>query len=211
MLDLPAPKFPAPNCTDKSNGENGSCIDLTKVEEGRELFADYCAECHGIKTRQGYDYDTVRHPRLGRVEALSEIGTDPGRWASYTANFAAAQNLLYAGYPWRFHRFKKTGGYANQPLDGIWARSPYLHNGSVPTLRDLLEPKSERPKVWHRGSDELDRKNVGFRSDEAAPGRLFRFDTTKPGNANTGHEGERYGTNLPRSAKDALVEYMKTL
>lgn len=155
-----------------------------------------------------YDYDRDRHPCLGEVIALPLIGTDPGRWESYTREFAAAQNLLYAGKPWRFHRFKKTSGYASHPLDGIWARAPYLHNGSVPTLRDLLEPPTLRPMVWFRGSDELDLTRVGYRSDAAALGRLFRFDTTKPGNSNAGHN---YGTQLTAEQKDALVEYMKTL
>lgn len=155
-----------------------------------------------------YDYDRGRYPCLGEVVALSAIGTDPGRWASYTREFAAAQNLLYAGKPWRFHRFRKTQGYASQPLDGIWARSPYLHNGSVPTLRDLMEPPALRPRLWQRGSDELDLARVGYRSDAAAPGRLFPYDTTRPGNSNAGHE---YGTRLTPAQKDALVEYMKTL
>ena len=48
--------------------------------------------------------------------------------------------MLYAGYPRRFSHFRKTYGYANMPLDGVWLRAPYLHNGSVPTLRDLLNP-----------------------------------------------------------------------
>ena len=47
---------------------------------------------------------------------------------------------LYAGYPHRYCHYRKTFGYANMPLDGVWLRAPYLHNGSVPTLRDLLEP-----------------------------------------------------------------------
>lgn len=201
MWDLQPPKFPA-----------ADQIDRTKAAEGGHLFTRYCAECHGQRGPNGYDYDTNRYPRLGKVEPLAEIGTDPGRWASYTDNFVAAQNLLYAGYPWRFQRFHKTGGYANHPLDGIWARSPYLHNGSVPTLRDLLEPSSRRPVVWYRGSDELDLRRVGYRTDAAAPGGpLFRYDTSRPGNANTGHEGPRYGTDLPAPAKDALIEYMKTL
>jgi hypothetical protein len=199
MWNLPPPKFPG-------------AIDQAKVAEGQRLFARYCAECHGQGGPAGYDYDTGRHPRLGKVEALAEIGTDPGRWASYTQNFAAAQNLLYAGYPWRFKRFRKTSGYASQPLDGIWARSPYLHNGSVPTLRDLLEPSSRRPDRWFRGSDELDLEKVGYRSDAAATGgSLFPYETASPGNSNKGHEGPRYGTDLPASEKDALVEYMKTL
>ncbi|MDK1483228.1 cytochrome c, partial [Sinorhizobium sp. 6-117] len=184
MWDLQPPRFPA-----------ADQIDRTKAAEGEHLFTRYCAECHGQRGPNGYDYDTNRYPRLGKVEPLAEIGTDPGRWASYTDNFVAAQSLLYAGYPWRFQRFHKTEGYANHPLDGIWARSPYLHNGSVPTLRDLLEPSSRRPPVWYRGSDELDLRRVGYRTDAAAPdGSLFRYDTSRPGNANTGHEGPRYGT-----------------
>ncbi len=52
---------------------------------------------------------------------------------------------VYAGYPHRYCHYRKTFGYANMPLDGIWLRAPYLHNGSVPTLRALLEPAAKRP------------------------------------------------------------------
>jgi hypothetical protein len=58
---------------------------------------------------------------------------------------------------YRFTHFRKTRGYANHPLDGIWLRAPYLHNGSVPTLADLLEPADRRPKVFYRGNDVFDR------------------------------------------------------
>jgi len=99
------------------------------------------------------------------------------------------------------------------PLDGIWARSPYLHNGSVPTLRDLLEPVHKRPDQWLRGSDILDTSKVGYRSDGygTAPEDLFLYNTKIPGNSNSGHEGKVYGTELSTDDKDALVEYMKTL
>ncbi|GGF63682.1 hypothetical protein GCM10007301_24350 [Azorhizobium oxalatiphilum] len=203
MWRLPPPRFP-----------DSARIDATKVETGRRLFSAYCGECHGQgapAAAGGYDYDTRRHPRLGQVEKLEDIGTDPGRWASYTREFSAGQNLLYAGYPWRFKHFRKTGGYANHPLDGIWARSPYLHNGSVPTLRDLLEPSASRPAVWFRGGEEFDLERVGYKTDAASGSDLFRYDTSRPGNGNAGHEGRRYGTELPASEKDALVEYMKTL
>jgi mono/diheme cytochrome c family protein len=203
IWNRPPPAFPVP-----------SAIDEAKVEHGRRLFEGYCAGCHGMKNASGqYDYDTYRFPRLGQIEDLDKIGTDPGRWASYTQNFAAAQNMLFAGYSWRFNHFQKTAGYANQPLDGIWARSPYLHNGSVPTLRDLLEPAAGRPKKWYRGSDILDTAKVGYRSDGYGATRedLFLYDTSVPGNSNSGHEGKMYGTELPPADKDAIVEYMKTL
>jgi hypothetical protein len=200
---LPPPVFPA-----------AAAIDQAKAAHGRDLFAQHCARCHGMRDADGrYSYDTNRFPRLGQIEPLDRIGTDRGRWESYTQNFAAAQNTLYAGYPWRFSHFSKTAGYADQPLDGIWARSPYLHNGSVPTLRDLLEPADKRPPTWYRGSDVLDLVRVGYRADGygAAAETLFLYDTSKPGNHNDGHEGGVYGTDLPPADKDALVEYMKTL
>jgi hypothetical protein len=208
---LPAPTFPVPGGIDTSK---------PMLERGRQLFADYCAGCHGMKNAAGqYDYDTNRYPRLGQIEPLDRIGTDRDRWESYTQNFSAAQNLLYAGYPWRFTHFSKTIGYANQPLDGIWARSPYLHNGSIPTLRDLLEPSSCqsgnpcRPAKWYRGSDILDVTKVGYRSDSYGydPKDLFLYDTSVLGNSNRGHEGAAYGTELPPADKNAIVEYMKTL
>jgi len=89
-------------------------------------------------------------------------------------------------------------------------RSPYLHNGSVPTLRDLLEVPDQRPKVFFRGYDVYDQQRVGFRSDVSEEGGkpFFRYDTAVPGNGNGGH---LYGTEMPPEEKDDLVEYMKTL
>lgn len=210
LWELPAPAFPSER------------IDQAKAAAGAPIYARYCAACHGGRAADGYDYDRTRHPRLGEVEPLAAIGTDPGRWRAYTQAFAGDQNLLYAGYPLpgadcelnlcsaRFTHFKKTDGYANQPLDGIWARSPYLHNGSVPTLQALLEPASGRPVTFHRGSDVYDWAAVGYVSDATAPG-AFLFDTRLPGNANTGHEGVEYGTALSADDKAALLEYLKTL
>jgi len=77
-------------------------------------------------------------------------------------------------------------------------------------LRDLLEPAADRPIVWFRGGDVLDLDRVGYRSDPAAAG-AFRYDTSRPGNSNKGHEDAAYGTALSASDKDAIVEYMKTL
>jgi hypothetical protein len=97
------------------------------------------------------------------------------------------------------------------PLDGLWARAPYLHNGSVPTLGDLLIKPAERPKKFFRGDDEYDPVKVGFRSDRPRcdDGRkLFEFRTDLPGNNNSGHD---YGTDLSADAKKALLEYLKML
>jgi mono/diheme cytochrome c family protein len=187
-------------------------VDEKKVAAGQEIYARYCADCHGMKEGADYSFDTARFARLGTVVPIDLIGTDPGRLNSYTEVLSVNQNTLYAGYPWRFSHFRKTNGYANMPLDGIWLRAPYLHNGSVPTLRDLLNPAQERPKVFYRGYDVFDWDNIGFVSEVPAENRqsFFRFDTQVEGNSNSGHEGEAYGTLLSDDQKDALVEYMKT-
>jgi mono/diheme cytochrome c family protein len=92
------------------------------------------------------------------------------------------------------------------PLAGIWASGPYLHNGSVPTVYELLSPVAERRAVFWTGGRELDRERVGFASDDAA-GR-FRFDTSLAGNHNTGHLYPPQG--LSRDERLAIIEYLKT-
>jgi mono/diheme cytochrome c family protein len=96
--------------------------------------------------------------------------------------------------------------YKARSLNGIWATAPYLHNGSVPSLWALLQPEEQRPKEFYVGSREIDPVNVGLVTDNY-PG-AFRFDTTVPGNSNSGHT---YGTTLTDAEKWDLVEYLKSL
>jgi hypothetical protein len=181
-------------------------VDAAKSERGAGLYKEYCAACHGAGGRD------FAGELVGKVTPIADIGTDRRRLDSYTYDLAANQSTLYAGYDWRFKNFRKTFGYANMPLDGLWLRAPYLHNGSVPTVRDLLEPAAARPGVFYRGNDVYDAARLGFVSNVPAEGEreFFRFDTTVPGNGNAGHEGKRYGTELSAADKDALVEYLKT-
>lgn len=95
--------------------------------------------------------------------------------------------------------------YKARALNGIWASSPYLHNGSVPTLYDLLLPVSERPTRFAVGRWEYDPAKVGYVSDGEQP---WVLDTSLTGNHNFGHE---YGTSLSDDERWALVEYLKTL
>ncbi len=99
-----------------------------------------------------------------------------------------------------------TPRYKARPLNGIWATAPYLHNGSVPTLWDLLNPAKDRPQVFYVGSREFDPQKVGIVTKEA-PG-TFRFDTSPQGNWRNGHE---FGTSLPANEKKDLLEFLKTL
>ena len=113
-------------------------------------------------------------------------------------------------YPARFSHFRKTYGYANMPLDGLWLRAPYLHNGSVRNLRELLEPE-RRAESFYRGYDVYDYDNVGFvTSGREASEQGWYFDTKARGNSNDGHAGYEYGTLLDEEKKQALIEFLKT-
>ncbi len=96
--------------------------------------------------------------------------------------------------------------YKARPINGIWASAPYLHNGSVPTVYDLLLPVSLRPTNFYVGNRELDTVKLGNHSTQVE-GASF-FDTTQVGNSNSGHE---YGTRLSEPERMALLEYIKTL
>lgn len=180
---LPAPKFPY-------------TVDQAFAAKGATIFQQRCYACHGGS-------------RTWQVVPLTEIGTDPARVNSVSQAGIDKLNSL-SGPGWAMDTFKKTDGYLNSLLDGVWLRAPYLHNGSVPTLRDLLSPPAQRPTTFYRGNDLYDAAAVGFVSNVAAEGttRYTLIDTTLQGNGNGGHV---YGTDLTEADKSALLEYLKTL
>jgi hypothetical protein len=97
--------------------------------------------------------------------------------------------------------------YKARPLNGIWATAPYLHNGSVPNIAELLKPAADRLKTFWIGSHDLDAVNLGLVVTKTTDDD-FPFDTSQPGNSNAGHE---YGTALSEDHKKALIEFLKTL
>lgn len=182
---LQAPKYPL-------------AIDATLAGAGAPLYQTHCAECHAPGGR-----------RFGSVIPVEEVGTDRHRLDMWTSEAVSAYNAYGDGYRWKFSGFRKTDGYTAVPLDGIWLTAPYLHNGSVPTLADLLEPVASRPTRFWRGDDLFDADKVGFVSQGEEAERVGTpFDVTKPGNANAGHT---YGSDLTPDEKRALLEYLKTL
>ena len=185
LRDLKPPAYPFP-------------IDRALAERGAKVFATECAACHAPEGA-----------RMGQVIPIGEVGTDRHRLDTWTASSATAFNEYAAGKPWQFKSFRKTNGYVAMPLIGVWLNAPYLHNGAVPTLTDLLEPAERRPQRFYRGYDVYDPVRVGFVAQGADAEREGEmFDTTQRGSANGGHA---YGTTLTPDVKTALIEYLKTL
>lgn len=193
LYSLPPPKYPFE-------------IDSAAAARGAEVYKAYCHDCHDLNGKF-----------IGTVVPADDIGTDRNRLDSYTEQLAGLQRSFNrkpdgTTYEWSFESFTKTNGYANAPLDGIWARAPYLHNGSVATMRDLLLDEELRPATFYRGHAVYDKADLGIRKDvTSAGGRpAFLFKTELRGNGKQGHTGEAYGTRLPDDRKRDLIEFLKT-
>ena len=118
-------------------------------------------------------------------------------------------------------------GYKARPLNGVWATGPFLHNGSVPTLDDLLRPVDQRPEFVRLGTLEFDVQKVGVKQPILDKSHyplyqdgLFILDTKLDGNRNTGHafgasaNGDKTGVIGPEftdQERAAIIEYLKTL
>jgi mono/diheme cytochrome c family protein len=174
-------------------------VDPEQVAEGETLYTQHCADCH-----------SPDGARFRTAIPVGEIGVDRHRVEMWNAEAARRYNAYSEnGHEWGFSGFRDVDGYVAVSHTGLWLRGPYLHNGSVPTLRDMLRPPPERPGIFYRGYDLIDADNGGFMASGPQAERLGeRFDTSLPGNANRGH---LYGTDLPPEDKEALLAYLKTL
>jgi hypothetical protein len=192
-------------------------IDEAKAKNGEQIFNEKCAGCH-----------------QDRMFAQIQIGTDPNRANSFGQPVGkipfpnAVAPILdglkkrafvddgisaadQAGMDANPAVWRATAQYLARPLNGIWATGPYLHNGSVPTLYDLLHP-DQRPAKFAVGNREFDPTRVGYQSQLDATGpNVWIYDTTQPGNSNIGHSGDAFGTSLSEDQKSALLEYLKKL
>ncbi|MFL6576395.1 MAG: hypothetical protein ACJ8MR_07250 [Povalibacter sp.] len=181
----PSPKYPFP-------------IDGTRASTGKGIFDRECARCHASEL-------------TGTRMELRGIDTDPERlWTWKKEHAIAANNKVKAfGIERKGLVEDELIGYNAVFLDGLWLRGPYLHNGSVPTLRDLLNPPETRPAVFWRGYDLYDPDAVGFVSTgQRAEEVGSRYDISQRSNGNGGH---LFGTQLSPSEKTELLEYLKTL
>ncbi len=203
LKTIEAPKYPLP-------------VDTELAARGNVLFADNCAKCHGTYGEK-WTYPN-------KVVPIAEIGTDPKRYQGIEDKFGDYYNQTWFAKEnpgWLFDDAPTfaTKGYQAPPLDGVWATAPYFHNGSVPTLEDVLNSKA-RPKLYTRsfrtGADDYDAVKVGWKVtpvkavDASLPAYERRkiYDTARPGRGNGGHI---YGDHFTADERRAVVEYLKTL
>jgi mono/diheme cytochrome c family protein len=195
-------------------------IDQVKAAIGEKLFAQSCSGCHGnyVRTLDG----------LPRYEApkwipWEVVQTDQGRLRGLTDLFL---DLVKNNPLNEIIQSTDIGGrgYFAPRLHGVWARFPYLHNGSVPTIMDLLNPPATRPKLFSlMDAGELrrfDAINLGLNKDSrikdsqllklAKQNKRYIFDTSRVEHANAGHYFAHFAQ-LKEQDKRALIEYLKTL
>jgi len=180
--------------------------------------------------------DNFNDALIGYAGALTSSGSAPNKWKPVTKNMGMGEalgnvvenvaNRWYESENFSQDERNKFNGYREnliqaefvykaRPLNGIWATAPFLHNGAVPNLYDMLSPVSERPNVFYLGSKMFDPEKVGFETREFRGG--YKFDTTVTGNSNKGHEfnhGPRgngiIGRYLKPFERYDIIEYLKT-
>jgi hypothetical protein len=163
---------------------------------------------------------TLRALKVGQPPAIATILDKAGQHLSDTGDKASIRKFLKeVGREIEAPKHEPTKQacfpdgsllcYKARPLNGIWATAPYLHNGSVRTMRQLLLPADQRETSFNVGTREFDPIDMGFRNEGAST-----LETSLSGNSNAGHDGPIYGNEVLAKDKErmaALLEYLKTL
>jgi mono/diheme cytochrome c family protein len=185
-------------------------IDAAQAEQGKAVFEEECASCHGTYGRDG------EYPN--RVIGLDVVGTD----AAYALRAYEESDRFMSWFNGSWYgemaEARPAPGYIAPPLDGVWATAPFLHNGSVPTIESLLD-SSKRPTYWLRSFDSRDfdqdalgweHQALDYGKDGANDNRQRKriYDTTLYGYSNAGHT---FGDDLTDADRRAVIEYLKTL
>lgn len=195
-------------------------INVERAARGQVIFEQTCAKCHGT-----YEYLANGDPiyKAPKVIPLEKVGTDPDRLDYVTEDFLARVSSSPLNDLIQLSEYAGKRMYVAPRLHAIWSRFPYLHNASVPTLRDLLEPAAKRPKLFSlanageksrydsvRGGLTMPHRDHELSSliDDYKNGERWIYDVTVHGQSNQGHEKL---VDRSDAEKDDIVEYLKTL
>lgn len=203
LATIEAPKYPF-------------AIDQKLAQQGKTVFVDHCARCHGTYGPGGsYPNKIVPHDQLGTDKTLFEALRP--ELTEYFNKSWFAREIGPEGQPFKI---LDSEGYQAPPLDGVWATAPYFHNSSAPTIYHVINSKA-RPKIFTRsyktGPEEYDTAKLGWKvtelsapADPKLPGVQKRriYDSNLPGQSNAGHT---FGDKLTEEQRTTLLEYLKTL
>ena len=211
-------------------------VDVALAKQGETLFAENCAQCHQPHNGKVYTELGVNKDRSYVVGWLIRKAGISGFYAQCSPDTALQMNSGEVKPCAEFDGVSLEGkkdlimspnathhGYNARPLSGIWAQSPYLHNGSVPTMYHLLVP-SERPDSFIKSRLDYDKRMLGYAWQRGAEGvaseHSYLFDSKSfPAFSNAGHDvdvsegGKTYKLDWSDDQQGAwaLVEYLKTL
>lgn len=205
-------------------------IEIAKAMRGEKLFLKSCSSCHGIYEKAWVDEELTYSEKLETTKIwyhsktkIKNVGTDSYRYKGMN---------YFSGDLNRLRISKKIGtvvipkkGYVPPPLVGIWARWPYFHNNSVPTLYDVITPETKRPKSYI-ATPAID-KEIDFDAlkngypaasdirDEFKKNKDYMYDTRKIGLSNKGHTKMLLDQNgvekFNNTQKLEIIEFLKTL
>jgi len=209
----------------------GKAPESKAVENGKTVYQFHCSKCHGQPDDGG---NWISGKMQGQMTVLETIGTDSERvtFRYYERIPDALSKMFPKGHYFDFPRedlfpsveelakedknhLEKYRGYINKPIPLAFLRSPYLHNGSVLTLKELIN-LAPRRQVFYRGENAYDADAVGLLSDnKQGPQLYFKFDTNIVGNSNKGHDypwprPQVKGNQEKQKALEDLLAYLKT-
>lgn len=208
-------------------------IDLEKAKKGQAHFVQSCQKCHGTYEKGWDKPQATRLSKLMQIQNVKityhkktpviDVGTDPGRYLGMK-EFADDLNGLAISKSIKAFVVPQKG-YVPPPLEGIWARWPYMHNNSIPNLCELLTRSTERVKSYVAGEArdkqrDYDQECMGYPLGDMAPeewkaDKDFFYDSSREGLSNQGHDRGIFIKDdkeiYSQSQKMELLEFLKTL
>src|SRR5436189_2061777 len=175
--------------------DRAAAVNSQQAARGRAVYMRYCVDCHGIRDEQTGAWTMGR--LTGEVVPAQTIGTDAERlsFRYYDELPDAIFAFFPKGHPLRPKREDlrpgpkgRVRGYMNAPIESVFARAPFLHNGSILTLAELINLKPRRD-VFYRGANVYDPDDLGLASPPSPTTTVYwRYDTHARGNSNAGHD-----------------------
>jgi len=193
-------------------------LDPASIARGAAVYQQHCDRCHGHPEAGRW----IKGAQQGQIVPVEELGTDPERVSfrymatlpdSLVAYFDEKNPLRPRREDLRPGPLGTTRGYLNTPIHAAFSHSPFLHNGSVLTLAELINLQPRRT-LFYRGANNYDPVAAGLVAPEVPDARrYYRFDTRRPGNSNAGHDfpWPYHGPGWDQAALEDLLAYLKTI